>query len=58
MEKIVVRISLFRFGVQKFQDEVNALLDSGEWRLGECYITQPRVRLICYARLLKVDKKK
>lgn len=56
MEKIITRVSLFRWGVKKWQEEVNAALKEGGWRLGECWISQPRVRILCYARLFQAKK--
>ena len=51
MNKIIVRLSLFRFGINKFEHDVNALLDKG-WKLDEFGVSKVGLfRFLCIAKL-------
>lgn len=55
MEKLITHVSLFRFGVRQFTDEVNAYLKDG-WSITILSIGKVGwFRVLCYALLIKEE---
>ena len=53
MQKLIVRVALFRRGVEQFEEEVNAHLLQG-WKVYQISIVKQGLRIICTA---VVDKR-
>lgn len=52
MQKLICTTSLFRFGVKKFQRDVNYWLEQG-WTIDEFEVTKQGLRFLCVATLYK-----
>ena len=52
---LVTRVVLTRFGVRRFEREVNGLLFSGKWELADVSVKKRGLRIVCVA-VLKENK--
>jgi hypothetical protein len=55
MQKLITHVALFRFGVNKFTEEVNSYLAIG-WSIVDIQIKKEGLlRIVCYALLMKEE---
>ena len=55
MTQIITQVALFRRGVKKFEEEVNAMLDAG-YTVQQISIEKRGLRIICLAVLVQNQK--
>jgi hypothetical protein len=53
-QKVIYKVGLFRFGLRKFQNEVNCALCHG-WKIEHIEVKKCLFRYFCEAVLFKVD---
>ncbi len=57
MQKVILRQVWTRFGLRKFNNEVNMLLTSGNWVLEELQFNHGWLKLFCLAVFAKVKER-
>lgn len=48
MKKLIIEVALFRFGVRRFEDRVNALAEKG-WKIDGFVVERKWFHFICWA---------